>query len=152
MADTFKENSPSVQSHLSITQAVINRMAANSTSCKAWCITLVSAILVIVADKGKPQFSLIAIIPTLLFFALDTYYLYLEKGFRHSYNSFIEKLHTGKVVAADLYSVSPSGDKIKTLFAAMRSFSIWAFYLTLFVMIFLVKTIVIMSSVPVPKK
>jgi hypothetical protein len=142
----FKEDSPSVQSHLSITQAVINRMAANSTSCKAWCITLVSAILVIVADKGKPQFALIALIPTILFCALDTYYLYLEKAFRQSYNSFIAKLHDGKVAAADLYCVSPSGDKTKTLFAALRSFSIWPFYLTLCVMVFLVKTIVIMSS------
>jgi hypothetical protein len=152
MPDTFKEDSPSVQAHLSITQAVINRMAANSTSCKAWCITLVSAILVIVADKGKPQFALIALIPTLLFCSLDTYYLYLEKSFRQSYNSFIKKLHSGKVVAADLYAVSPSGDKIKTLWAALRSFAIWPFYLTLCVMILLVKTIVIMSSVPVPPK
>src|SRR3990172_5550441 len=110
----FKENSQAVQAHLSITQSVIQRMAANSTSCKAWCITLVSAILVIVADKGRPQYALIAIIPTILFLALDTYYLSLEKMFRHSYNSFIEKLHSGKVVAADLYAVSPSGHTLKT--------------------------------------
>lgn len=145
MPDEFKENSPSVQAHLSITQAVINRMATNSTSCKAWCITLVSAILVIVADKGKPQFALIAVIPTILFCALDAYYLSLEKRFRESYNLFIEKLHGGKVVAADLYCVMPSGDKTKTFYAALRSFAIWPFYLTLLMMILLVKTIVIVS-------
>ena len=141
----FKENSQTVQAHLSITQSVIQRMAANSTSCKAWCITLVSAILVIVADKGKPQYALIAIIPTILFLSLDTYYLSLEKMFRQSYNLFIEKLHNSKVVAADLYAVSPSGDMLKTLFSSLRSFSIWPFYLTLLAMIWLVKAIVIVS-------
>ena len=48
------ETSPSIQTHLGISQGVIQRMADNSTSSKAWCITIVSAILVIVADKGKP--------------------------------------------------------------------------------------------------
>jgi len=138
----FKENSQAVQAHLSITQSVIQRMGANSTSCKAWCITLVSAILVIVADKGKPQYALIAIIPTILFLALDTYYLSLEKMFRQSYNLFIEKLHNRKVFAADLYAVSPSGDMLKTLSSSLRSFSIWPFYLTLLAMIWLVKAIV----------
>jgi len=52
---TYREESPTVQAHLGIAQAVIQRMAANSASCKAWCITLVAAILVIVADKGKPS-------------------------------------------------------------------------------------------------
>lgn len=156
MPESFKENSPSVQAHLGIMQSVINRMASNSTSCKAWCISLVSAILVIVADKGKPQFALIALIPTVLFCWLDAYYLALEKRFRESYRLFIEKLHGGKLVAADLYFVSPAGGKIKTFCAALMSFSVWSFYLALLVMIFLVKEIIIVSTVsttgPVPHK
>jgi len=148
MAGTFKEDSPSVQAHLGIMQSVINRMASNSTSCKAWCIALVSAILVIVADKGKPQYALIALIPTLLFCSLDSYYLALEKSFRDSYALFIEKLHSGKLVATDLYFVSPSGNKFKHFWTALRSFSVWIFYLTLLVMILLVKAIVVVSSSP----
>lgn len=66
------ESSPSVQAHLQIIQAVINRMAGNSSSCKTWCITLVSAILVVIADKGKPDFAFISLLPALLFCALDT--------------------------------------------------------------------------------
>lgn len=66
----FKENSQAVQAHLEITQSVIQRMANNSASCKAWCITLVSAILVIVADKSNPKFTLIAILPNFLFLIL----------------------------------------------------------------------------------
>jgi hypothetical protein len=88
-------------------------MAANSTACKTWCITLVSAILVIIADKGMPQYASIATIPTILFLILDAYYLSLERMFRNSYNNFIEKLHTGQVVTTDLYAVVPSGKKLK---------------------------------------
>ncbi len=51
------EESASVQSHLQIMQNIIQRMAMNSTSCKAWCITIVSAILVIIADKRKTEGS-----------------------------------------------------------------------------------------------
>jgi len=138
----YKENSQAVQAHLEITQSVIQRMASNSASCKAWCITLVSAILVIVADKGKPEYTLIAVIPTILFLILDSYYLALEKIFIKSYNVFIEKLHERKLVASDLYAVSPKGNLLKAFFASTLSFSIWPFYLTLFAMILIAKKIV----------
>jgi len=131
-----------VQTHLQITQSVVQRMASNSASCKAWCIALVSAILVVVATTGKPQYALISIIPTVLFLILDTYYLTLEKMFRQSYNSFIEKLHTGEVTTPDLYIVSPSGSTLRGFFASITSFSIWPFYLTLLVMTFVAKLIV----------
>lgn len=139
----YKKNSQAVQAHLGIIQSVIQRMASNSASCKAWCITLVSAILVIVADKGKPQYALIAVIPNILFFVLDSYYLALEKMFRQSYNDFIEKLHNSNIDSSDLYAVLPSGSLYRTFFASLLSLSIWPFYLTLFVMIWLAKAILI---------
>ncbi|MFH1778864.1 MAG: hypothetical protein ABH847_02405 [Candidatus Omnitrophota bacterium] len=148
MTNSSEKDSQAIQIHLEITQSVIQRMASNSASCKAWCITLVSAILVIVADKGKPQYALIAVMPTILFLILDAYYLALERMFRSSYNKFIEKLHNGKVVASDLYAVSPSGSKIKTSLASLLSFSIWPFYLTLFAMIFCIKKIVLNPNPP----
>ncbi len=85
--------SPAVKAHLDIMQGVIQRMAANSASCKTWCISLVSAILVVAADKGKPQLVWLALLPTLMFFLLDTYYLAFEKGFRDSYKDFVLKVH-----------------------------------------------------------
>ena len=140
---SFSEDSAAVQAHLNITQGVIARMASNSAACKAWCITLVSAILVIVADKGKPTYALIAVIPTTLFFALDAYYLALEKCFRKSYNDFIEKLHVGKILSTDLYAVTPNGSILRALRTAVLSFSIWPFYGTLAVMIWITKRVVI---------
>ncbi|WP_071541259.1 hypothetical protein [Neomoorella thermoacetica] len=138
----YRENLQSVQTHLQIIQSVIQRMASNSTSCKAWCITLVSAILVVVADKGKSQYALIAIFPSILFLFLDAYYLALEKMFRESYNSFIEKLYKGTLVASDLYVVSPHGNLVKSVFKSLLSFSIWPFYSTLLVMVWITKVFV----------
>lgn len=139
----FKENSQAVQAHLTIQQAVIQRMASNSASSKAWCITLVSAILVIVADKGKPQYAWIAIIPTLLFLILDAYYLALEKGFRNSYNSFIQKLHEQSLSASDLFVVTPKGGLYILFFKSLCSFSVWPFYVMLLGMIYAAKTFII---------
>lgn len=140
---TYREESPAVQAHLGIAQSVIQRMAANSASCKAWCITLVAAILVIVADKGQPTYALIAAVPTLLFLVLDTYYLALEKCFRDSYNEFIDKVHEGRVVAADLYAITPKESLPRSFARSLRSFSIWPFYVTLGLMIWLSMYIVI---------
>jgi hypothetical protein len=134
--------SPAVQSHLGILQSVIQRMSMNSSSAKAWCITLVSAILVLVADKSKPQYAWIAAIPTFLFFVLDAYYLGLEKGFRAVYNDFICKLHGNDLAVSDLYQVSPKGSVFLLLMKSILSFSVWPFYLTLVAMIYVVKVYV----------
>jgi uncharacterized membrane protein YwzB len=138
-----KENSNAIHAHLSIMQSIIQRMASNSASCKAWCITLVCAILVVVADKEKSQYSLIAIIPTVLFLVLDTYYLALERIYRQSYNTFIKKLHSKKISTSDLYVVVPSGSLFKTFFLSLLSLSIWLFYLTLIGMVLIARIFVI---------
>ncbi|RKR72093.1 hypothetical protein [Marinobacter nauticus] len=137
------EESPSVQAHLQIMQGVISRMAANSTASKAWCITIVSAILVLVADKSKPEYAFIALVPIFLFLALDSYYLALEKAFRDSYNEFICKLHEQRICSEDLYSVVPKGNMTNHQIAALKSFSVWGFYVCLGVMVYLAKELVL---------
>lgn len=132
----FVENSQAVQAHLNILQSVIQRMATNCSTSKAWCITLVSAILVIVADKGKQQYAWLAIIPIVLFLVLDAYYLGLEKGFRNSYNEFIAKLHEKKLNSNDLFAVIPKGNHLFLFLKSIISFSVWPFYLTLLAMIY----------------
>jgi len=142
-APLLSEESVGVQSHLNITQGIIQRMSANSASSKGWCITLVSAILVVVADKGKPNYLAIAFIPILLFLALDTYYLALERCFRTAYNTFIETLHAGRLAAKDLYVVTPEGSLAKAFRSALASPSIWPFYLTLSAMVGLTRLLVL---------
>ena len=140
------EHSPSVQAHLTILQSVIQRMATNSSSCKAWCITIVSAILVIIADKGKPNYAFIALLPTLLFLALDAYYLALEKAFRAAYEEFVRKVHSGSLSAPDLFAVKWSGKMSSHQLDALKSFSVWGFYVALLIMIELARSVVLKQA------
>lgn len=120
--------SSAVQTHLSILQGIIQRMAENSRSCKIWCITIVSAILVLVSRTGQPDYTLAALLPTVLFLILDTYYLALERAFRGSYDGFVRRLHSGDLALADLYVVAPTGPVPRHFGASLLSFSIWPFY------------------------
>ena len=130
----FNADSSAVQAHLTIMQGIIQRMAENSRSCKTWCITIVSAVLVLVARLEQPYYPLIAIVPAFLFLILDTYYLALEKHFRDSHEEFVEKLHAAdKDISSDLYVIEPP-DKVRFRLS-LKSFSIWFFYLMLFLMI-----------------
>ena len=121
-------DSSAVQKHLEILQSVIARMAENSRSCKVWCVTLVAAVLVLVARSGEPQHALLALVPTLLFWVLDTYYLGLERAFIRSQNAFVKKLHQGKLELADVYRVVPVGMGLLLVGRCLGSVSIWLFY------------------------
>ena len=122
-------NSSGVQKHLEINQNVIMRMGENSRSCKVWCVTLVSAVLVLVAQTGKANHALIALGPTVLFYVLDAYYLSLERGFRRSFDDFVSRLHDGWVSSHDLFTVDFIGSIPRgTLWAMFVSFTILPFY------------------------
>ena len=123
------EESSAVQKHLEITQGVINQMSENSRSCKIWCVTLVSAILVLVARIGQPDHMLIALAPAVLFYVLDAYYLSLERGFRRSYDNFVRRIHQRQATTSELYTVAPDGSIPRgTLWAMFKSFSVPPFY------------------------
>ena len=122
------ENSPAVQMHLTMMQGVINRMAENSRSCKLWCVTLVAATLVLVARTGEPQHTLIALVPTVLFLFLDSYYLALERAFSSSQNAFVAKLQKEQLGLADVYRVVPMGMGLLLVGRCLGSVSIWLFY------------------------
>lgn len=122
------------QSHLNMLQAIIQRMSTNCTSCKTWCVTLVSGLMVVLFTNSKIALFPAILVPIILFFVLDSYYLALEKGFRDSHNSFIKKMHDGTLEVSDLFVMAPSGNATKSFFKAVSSFSIWPFYLTLFLL------------------
>lgn len=134
----LNHESPAVQKHLEIMQGVITRMAENSRSCKVWCVTLVSAVLVLVARTGEPQHALIALAPAVLFYVLDAYYLMLERRFRNSYSNFVDRLRLGQVTTSDLYAVVPNGSTARVMLWAMfRSFSVFPFYIVVIATILL---------------
>jgi hypothetical protein len=77
--EEFKENKVR---YLEMIQSVIMRMAANSFSLKAWSVTLASGILVLSSKESDKSFFLIAFIPILVFWFLDSYFLQLERKYR----------------------------------------------------------------------
>jgi len=77
-------------------------------------------------------------VPILLFFFLDSYYLGLEQCFRDLYNKFVEKLQEGEATIEDVFIITPDADLLKTIvstFKAALSLSIWPFYIVLIVML-----------------
>ena len=136
-------NSQSVEAHLNILQNVIQRMAGNSSSSKNWCITLVSAMLIVIVDKEKYSYLFLIFIPIFLFFVLDSYYLGLEKGFRESYNKFVKKLHEDAVYREDLFEIKPEGKIVCLFFSSICSTSIWPFYLTLIAMVIIARGLIL---------
>ena len=137
----LKADNQSVQNYIKILQTIINRMASNSTSCKTWCITLVSAMLVIIIDKGKIEFISLAYIPLFLFLFLDAYYLGLENSFCDFFDNFVKNLRSEKATLEDLYAMPKTNwiENIEYTFKAFGSLSVFPFYVLLFLMIYSIK-------------
>jgi hypothetical protein len=124
--------SPSISVHLVILQGIIQRMAFNSLACKTWCVILFSVVFITFGGRVKPDYFWVATtIPVVIFAALDAYYLALEKACRNSYNDFVSKLHNNSLTESDLYFVTPKGNISSLQWKALKSFSVWGFYLAL---------------------
>lgn len=80
--------------HLEFIQNIITRMNTNSFQIKEWMITIVSALLALFAssDKESVLYIFVAIVPTLIFWFLDSYYLQQERKYRGLYNDVRELL------------------------------------------------------------
>lgn len=78
--------------YLEMIQSVITRMASNSFYLKGWSITLVTALFALTAKDNRNLFFLIAYIPIIFFWALDSYYLSLERQYRNLFNDVRKKM------------------------------------------------------------
>ena len=89
MEEEHQPQSVSMESklkHLELIQGVINRMASNSFRLKEWSVVLVSAILVLAASEHSGEVALIALVPTVVFWGLDAYFLRQERLYRALYD------------------------------------------------------------------
>jgi len=110
------------QSHLTILQGIIGRLATNSANAKTWCIALVSAILVVLADGKANQLIWIVPLPIVLLASIDAYYLGLERQFRSHYEGFVKKLGEGIATADDLLIQPPRSTPSLVLTATWKGF------------------------------
>ena len=72
--------------HLELIQGVIDRMAFNSFRLKEWSVVLVSAILVLTVREGNGEAALIGLVPAVVFWGLDAYFLRQERLYRALYD------------------------------------------------------------------
>lgn len=72
--------------HLELVQGVINRMAGNSFMLKGWAVTLVVGVFSLSDLNTDKIYFIIAYIPIIIFWLLDTYYLQQERLYRSLYN------------------------------------------------------------------
>jgi len=67
-------------------QGVINRLAADSFPIKGWTVVLVAALIAVLATENRIEFAPVAVLPVLLFWGLDGYFLRQERRFRSLYD------------------------------------------------------------------
>ena len=77
--------------HLEMIENIIERMAKNCFQLKAWTMALVVLIGGLAAKDTERKFIIIAFIPIIVFWLLDTYYLRLERQYRILYKTVTEK-------------------------------------------------------------
>lgn len=93
-----------VRQYLQMLQDIINRMASNSSNCKAWVITLFTAMsALMIGVEVMRQWMWIILFPIVLFYYLDAYYLGLENDFRNLEASFIKKLRASEEWSTSVY-------------------------------------------------
>jgi hypothetical protein len=76
--------------HLEFIQNVITRMNTNSFLIKGWFVIILSALVGLSASTKKLELLFLAIVPALLFWLLDSYFLMQERKFRGLYKDAID--------------------------------------------------------------
>lgn len=89
----FKFDKEDVRQHLQMQQDIINRMAANSSNCKTWLITIIAALTALQITRNDIQsYGWLFIALCIMFWYLDSFYLGLEKVHRDKEKEFVDKL------------------------------------------------------------
>lgn len=97
-----------LQKEIDLIQGCISRMAHNSFMIKGWAITLVVIIWAIMGTETISIFSLLLLLlPTIMFWGLDSYFLLTERRYRSLYNWVLnERLEKDSLALA--YNLNPS--------------------------------------------
>ena len=111
-------------------QDIITRMAENSRHCKTWSVTLVTAVLLWSYRTGDYRLILSGLIPALLLWFLDSYYLHQERLFRDAHNEIVSDFHKGKLHSTRLLSIRPGflNPFKKKIQADAVPFSVWMLF------------------------
>ena len=122
--DTFEARRAALLKEIDLIQEVIKRMSNTSSLIKGWTVTMIGIILAAKADSSVAYF---VIIPIILFWFLDAYFLQNERLYRKLYAWVVQHRMND---LTDLYSLNPVRFKTKgqTIWNALFSFTLGMFY------------------------
>jgi hypothetical protein len=103
----LSSNDEAVIKHMELYQSIITRLAGNSAGCKNFAIPLITAILGFIVLEKQVALIWLSILPILLFYFVDCYYLVLENQFRDSYDHDANKIQKGTFTRNDLFNLNP---------------------------------------------
>ncbi len=131
--------------HLQFIQNVINRLSHNSFLLKGWTVVLVSALFALSSQGAAQSFIYIALLPALVFWGLDGFFLGTEWKYRKLYD-YVRQLSEEEID----YSMDPSiaetdlnskGISFALLCRAVLSKTLIPFYGTILLAILIVMAI-----------
>ena len=75
--------------HIEMIETIIERMAKNSFQLKGWSMTLIALVGAISAQGSDKRFILLAFIPIIGFWILDSFYLQQERKYKLLYKKML---------------------------------------------------------------
>ncbi|MBR4022300.1 MAG: hypothetical protein IKI94_06855 [Ruminococcus sp.] len=114
--------------HLKMIQSIITRMNTNSFQIKGWTITLVSALLALYANCDEVKYIYIAIVPVIVFWVLDSFFLQQERKFRALYNDIVNTSRYGEEIKEFSMPIVNYNTCNYCMFKAMISVSCFSLY------------------------
>lgn len=119
--------------YLEMIENIIQRMASNSFQLKGWSVTLVSLIGGLAAAGSDKRFILLAFIPEIAFWFLDSFYLQLERKYKALYKEAVSRDEADIDFSMDTNRISYSAEDAKRICYCRCLFSLteWLFYLSI---------------------
>ncbi len=123
------ENKQDKISHLQMIQSIIDRMGKNSFSLKGWAVGVMVAIYAF-AGQNYNKAVIVTLIPLIIFWILDSYYLMLERKYRRLYDEVRNKDNNKIDFDMNFNNVSLKMSEIKKFVFLRNIFSKteWPFY------------------------
>ena len=111
--------------HLEFIQSVINRMGAQSFRLKSSSVVLISALMILGAREDSGEAAFVGLVPVVVFWWLDAYFLHQERLFRALYDRV--RMLNAKQIDFSMNTKSLDGPKL-SLASALLSKKLLAFY------------------------